>query len=530
MLAATSLVAVTPIAHRALELPTLRIETQLVDESILNVPINLLTDLANIPYNEVQALNSLAGSNFLGGNWWVPSSTNLWGIDTGDPTKVALLTNLFAPFPEFNQGLGGLQYQLAGFLAAQLPVSDSCDAETCYPMTPPDVITGSTQWDRFIGYINALTGQGNGENFGLFQNWFQVPLQNLINGHTFEDAYNPSGPASNDPAFGFGDGTNPFLGGTIGEDDAMPWNGHTYVLNLFQPLQNYWESLLEEPATDGDLPATGINIPTLGEFGQSLQSIAASLIVAFNPYTPGSPACPGVCELPEGWSTPELVDMLDPDDSNPMIQAWLAGFAEDALYPNNNATQEQINYSIALLQTGMYNLTPEQLGNYNDALTSINAGLPALFTNAGIVTDPDYLLYLQPGNGGLDPSVPLEGMYGGYNPGLVWSDLLALDDYETDWGQLLDINTLETLFFPLSSTAAEPGAAAAIDLAEGLDPTELSTDLTNMFAAFDMSSLDLGALLGGFDPAAMSAQFADFLEELTAAWVPDVAASALTAF
>ena len=530
MLAATSLVAVTPIAHRALELPTLSIETQLVDESLLNIPINLLTDIANIPYNEVQALNSVAGSNFLGGNWWVPSSTNLWGIDTGDPTKVAMLTNLFAPFPAFNQGLGGLQYQLAGFLAAQLPVSDSCDAETCYPMTPPEVITGSTQWDRFIGYINALSGQGNGENFGLFQNWFQVPLQNLINGHTFEDAYNPSGPATNDPAFGFGDGTNPFLGGTIGEDDAMPWNGHTYVLNLFQPLQNYWESLLEDPATDGDLPATGINIPTVAEFGQSLQSITASLIVAFNPYTPGSPACPGVCELPEGWSTRELVDMLDPDDSNPMIQAWLAGFAEDALYPNNNATQEQINYSIALLQTGMYNLTPEQLGNYNDALVSINAGLPALFTNAGIVTDPDYLLYLQPDNGGLDPSVPLEGMYGGYNPGLVWSDLLALDDYETDWGQLLNINTLETLFFPLSSTAAEPGAAAAVDLAEGLDPTELTTNLTDMFAGFDMSSLDLGALFGAFDPATMSAQFADLLEDLTAAWVPDAAASALTAF
>jgi hypothetical protein len=222
--------------------------------------------------------------------------------------------------------------------------------------------------------------------------------------------------------------------------------------------------------------------------------------------------------------------MLDPDDSDPMIQAWLAGFAEDALYPNNNATQEQINYSIALLQTGMYNLTPEQLGNYNDALTSINAGLPALFTNAGVVTDPDYLLYLQPDNGGLDPSVPLEGMYGGYNPGLVWSDLLALDDYETNWGQLLNINTLETLFFPLSSTAAEPGAAAAIDLAEGLDPTELTTDLTDMFAGFDMSSLDLGALFGAFDPAAMSEQFADLLEDLTAAWVPDAAASALTAF
>ena len=517
MMAATSLVAITPIAQRITGLPTLRIETQLVDESLLNVPINLLTDFANIPFNEVEALNSFAGSNFLGGNWWVPSATNLWGIDTGDPTKVAFLTNVFAPFPAFNQGMGGLQYQIAGFLAAQLPVSDSCDAETCYPMTPADVITGSTSFDRLIGYFEALTGQGSGENFGLFQNWFQVPIQNLINGYTFEDAFNPSGPAYNDPAFGFGDGSNPFLGGTIGEGDAMPWNDQTYVLNLFQPFQNYWEHLLEDPATDGDLPGTGIQFPTLEGFGQSLQSVTASLIAAFNPFTPGSPVCPGVCELPEGFSTQELVGMLDPEGSNPMIQAWLAGFADDALYPNNNATQEQINYAIALLQTGMYNLTPEQVGNYNDALGGINGGLPALFTNAGIVTDPDYLQFLQPDNGGLDPSVPLEGMYGGYNPGLIWNDLLALDDYETNWEQLLNINTLETLFFPLSSTAAEPGASTAIDLSE-------------ILGEFDPSSFDLSALFGGFDPAAMSAEFANLLEDITAAWVPDLAASALTAF
>jgi len=70
MLAAASLVAVTPIAQRAIHRPTFSIETQLVDESLLNIPMNLLTDIANIPYNEVQALNSVAGSLFFGGNWW----------------------------------------------------------------------------------------------------------------------------------------------------------------------------------------------------------------------------------------------------------------------------------------------------------------------------------------------------------------------------------------------------------------------------------------------------------------------------
>ncbi len=266
------------------------------------------------------------------------------------------------------------------------------------------------------------------------------------------------------------------------------------------------------------------------------------MIAAFNPFTPGSPACPGQCDIPDGWTTRELVDMLDPDDSNPMIQAWLAGFAEDALYPNNNATQEQINYAIALLQTGMYNLTPEQLDTYNDTLARINGGLPALFTNAGIVTDPEYLQFIQPDNGGLDPAEPLDGLYGGYNPMLVFNDLLALDDYETNWGQLLNINTLATLFFPLSSTAAEQGASAASEIGQVFDPASFDLngllggfdasgfDLSALFGGFDPAELDLGALFGGFDAAAISAEFANLLEDLTAAWLPDLAISALTAF
>ncbi|HEY1842159.1 MAG TPA: hypothetical protein VGG53_18415 [Mycobacterium sp.] len=495
VLAATSLVAVTPVAQRAFKLPTLSIETQLVDavDSLLNVPINLLTDIANIPYNEVGALNSLAGSNFLGGNWWVPSATNLWGIDTGDPTKVALLTNLFAPFPAFNQGLGGLQYQIAGFLAAQLPVSDSCDAETCFPMTPPEVITGSTSWDRAIGFINALSGQGSGENFGLFQNWFQVPIQDLINGYTFDDATNPSGPAYADPAFGFGGGTNPFEGATIGDNDAMPWNGHTYFLNLFQPFQNYWEHLLEDPATDGDIPGTGIQIPTIDEFGRALQSITASTIAAFNPYTAGSPACPALCDIPESLTTRALVDMLDPDDSNPMIQAWLAGFDPGAEFPNNNATPDQVSAAIALLQTGIFNLTPDQLDGVIGQLEELSPALPALAVNAGFITDPGYLAFLA------DPESGFAPVYGGWNPALVLPDIL----------QLFGIDT---------------GSSGVSEL---VDP---AFDLSALFGGFDPASLDWSALFGGFDPAAMSADFATMLEDLTSAWATDLATSLLNVF
>jgi hypothetical protein len=477
VLAAAGLVAVTPIAQRHIKLPTLRIETRLVDESILNIPINLLYDIANIPYNEVQALNSVAGSLFFGGNWWVPSATNLWGIDPGDSTHVALVTNLFAPFPELNEGLGGLQYQIEGLLAAELPVSASCDAEGCAPMTPPDVITGSTSIDRTIGFLEALTGQ---REFGLFDNWLKVPLADLINGYTFDDATDPSGPAYANPVFGFiNGGDNPFEGGTVGPDNAMPWDSHTFYLNFFQPFENYFQSLTATPPTVGDIAGTGIQIPALTEFTQSLQSVMASLIVAFNPFTAGSPACAAMCDIPESLTTPGLVDMLDPDNSNAMIQAWLAGVAGTGAFPDNNATPEQIAASIALLQTGIFNLTPEQLDEAIGQLDAINPALPALAVNAGILTDPGYLAYVT------EPGTAFDPVYGGLNPALVLPDILQL--------------------FGIDPAAAATGFDAAM-------------------------SVDLDTVLGGFDPAAMSAELATLLENLGAALIPELATSLLNVF
>ena len=491
VLAAASVLAATPIAprlNRPIKLPTLSIETRLVDESILNIPINLLYDIANIPYNEVQALNSVAGSLFFGGNWWVPSATNVWGIDPGDPTHVALVTNLFAPFPELNEGLGGLQYQITGLLAAELPVSASCDAEACAPMTPPDVITGSTSIDRTIGFLEALTGQ---REFGLFDNWFKVPLADLINGYTFDDATDPSGPAYADPVFGFiNGGDNPFEGGTVGPDNAMPWDSHTFYLNFFQPFENYFQSLLATPPTDGDIAGTGIQIPTLTEFTQSLQSVAASLIVAFNPFTAGSPACAAMCDVPESLTTPSLVDMLDPDNSNAMIQAWLAGVAGTGAFPDNNATPEQIAASIALLQTGIFNLTPEQLDEVVGQLDAINPALPALAVNAGILTDPGYLAYVT------EPGTAFDPVYGGWNPALVLPDIL----------QLFGID------------------AGSSGVSQLVDPAAAAT-------GFDAAmSVDLGTVLGGFDPAATSAELATLLENLGAALIPELANSLLNVF
>ena len=140
VLAAASVVAVTPTVSRPSQLPIRSIETRLVDagDSILNVPINLFEDILNIPYNEIQAMDQLAASDFVTGTWWTPSASNIWGIDPGDEARNVAITDLIAPFTSADQGVGGLQYEIGGFLAAELPASDSCDAETCVADHPDD--------------------------------------------------------------------------------------------------------------------------------------------------------------------------------------------------------------------------------------------------------------------------------------------------------------------------------------------------------------------------------------------------------
>ena len=144
-LAAVSAVVVTPVVARQLPLAVRSMETKLVDADVANIPVNLFDDILNIPYNELEGggLATVANSFLFTGTWWVPSSTNLWGIDPGDPTHIALIDN-FLPFTAFTEGFTnsagvyepGLNYEFAGLLAAELPVSSSCDADQLLPDDP----------------------------------------------------------------------------------------------------------------------------------------------------------------------------------------------------------------------------------------------------------------------------------------------------------------------------------------------------------------------------------------------------------
>jgi hypothetical protein len=485
-------------------------ETRLVD--VTAVPINLFDDVVNIPYNEIQGIDVFGNSLLFSGDWWVPSATNIWGTDPGDLGHYMGLLDMALPFapqisglnqPEIDptadaNGTAGLAQQIALLAAAELPTSSSCDAQTCAPMTPPEVITGNTGYDRAIGFFEALAGNAQnstGQPFDLFSNWLQVPLSSLTNGFTFTPANDPGlidpspdlGP--NAPgvtgSLGF-DGTTGVNG--TGTGDYMPWAGDTFKLNLFGPFENFYNSLFTAPT--GGLGGTGIEIPSSTSILDAFQNLTAGSIVAFDPYVAGSPACPGVCDLPAGESQLSLLqDVAAWDPTNTSLSAYVTEFAANM---ENNATQPEINDAVALLQTGTYNFTPTELAQVDTALGHINPELPALFTNDGILTDPNYLTYASDPTapGLLNSSGELVGAYGGYDPNLVGTDLVTLfqDSLTNPVDPTLsaDLTTLANDFtFPGNAAnlaailAGDPVAASAA----ATDPTGLSADFSSLLAS-----------------------------------------------
>jgi hypothetical protein len=523
--AATSAVVLTPAAPNTAQIPVRSIQTRLVD--ITDVPINLFDDVVNIPYNEIAGINVLGNSLLFSGDWWVPSATNIWGTDPGDLGHYMGILDTLLPFsPQFSglgqaeidptldaNGTAGLAQQIGLLAAAELPTSASCDAQTCAPMTPPEVITGNTGLDRDIGFFSALNGNAtdaNGQPFSLFSDWLKVPLSDLTSGNfTFTPQTDPGlldpspdvGPNAPDVTGSLGfDGTTGVTG--TGAGDYMPWAGDTFKLNLFGPLENYLN------APTGGIAGTGIEIPTPTEAGDAFQNLTAGAIVAFDPYVAGSPACPGQClDLPAGTTQLDLLkDVLAWDPNNTSLANYVENFALQ-----NNATQPEINDAIALLQTGSYNFSPEELAQVDQALYNINPELPALYTNEGILTDPNYLSYLADQNPATNPDIfvngQLVGEYGGYNYLLVGDDLMKFFQESftghTDPTLATDLQTLATDFtFP-----GDPAALAAFLAGDPVAASASAADATGATA-------DLSSVLGGFDPSALSTDLSTLLASL----------------
>ncbi|UQX09662.1 hypothetical protein [Candidatus Mycobacterium methanotrophicum] len=530
-LAVTGAVAIAPFTLRTSQLPTRTSAVHLVDtSSVLNVPINLFDDIVNIPNNEVQALDTTADSLLDTGNWWVPSSTNIWGWGPWDSTHVAAVLSLFLPFPSLDQGLGGLDYQLDGLLAAELPESPSCAVASCAPILPPDVITGTTSTDRTIAFLDALDGQTQS---GLFDHMFRVPLSELLSGYTYTAANDAGvsdagGPVY--PEFGFplDGGTNPFEGATtlVNGLNEYPWDGVTYTLNPLQPFENFYGSLLAAPSASG-VDGTGIELPTLTEFTQALQNVVAGSVIDFDPFTAGSPVCAASCDVPESMTYPAIVqDIANLDSSNTTLQTWLAEYAAGtAAAP----TQSQIDETTALLQVGAYNLTPDQLGTVDADLTSINPELPALYTNLGVLTDPGYLAFTDATANATGPTTTavFDPVYGGTDWNLVGQDLLTLlTNNETNVNALSDPSVMLAFLDP-AATVTDPGAFSA-GAADPSSASAVANDAVNLSALLGLSgasgiSADLSAMLSQLSTelsTALSAEFGTTLSTDLATTMP----------
>jgi hypothetical protein len=333
--------------------------------SIANIPINLIYAVANVPYNQVQALNEVARSLFFTGNWFVGSSTNIWGNDPADPGHWTAVTNLLVPFPALSGPAGD---QLAGYFAAQYVVNAACDAVSCAPVVPLQPITGITALDKTIWTAAILLGYP----FPILDNMFKVGPLELLSGYTFGDVVDNSGPVNSYMGF---EGTHP---GPNGEP-LMPWSGTTFTWNPLAGWENFFESLMAPPPSLAD----GIHIASGQDLGQALAAALAGLVVDFNPFEPGSPFCSGQCDVP--LTTEGIVrSILAWSPGNPLITEWLDLVEKGEA---NGATQEQRDLLIQqyAADQGVFKFNPDTMTQINAVLNSINPVLPSIAAHSGLL-------------------------------------------------------------------------------------------------------------------------------------------------
>jgi hypothetical protein len=277
-LGAAGVVAVTPFLPQPSEVHIATPATRLVTDAspMLDVAENLLSDIAGVPANELNAIQDMSNALFFTGPWLVGSATNLWGVDAADPPKIEALVNMLVPFPALSEPLG---QQLAGLLEAEMPTNPACATIFC-------------------------SGAGD-----LLGSWFQVPLtgpDSLTSGYTFPT----SGPSVTDPA-GSVDGVLGFTG-TTGTDDLYPWAGTTFTLDLSKPFTDFFNSLTA--ASSGGpfaAAASAFGTDTPDPF-QTLTNFGAALSVMFNPFLPGGPYIPDPSLTSNSGSLTDLTAAFNP--------------------------------------------------------------------------------------------------------------------------------------------------------------------------------------------------------------------------
>ena len=308
---AASLIAATPLAVATeAETPTplpqvSHAAVALAAASVLNIPANMLIDIANIPTYEVQAINYESAALMFTGSWWVSNATNIWGTDPADPPKYLGATMMLLPNPYFSAPIGAT---LTAMAIAELPVNSTCGTTICAPFVP---------WDS-AGALRVALGL---DPLPIVNNFFTVPLSELYTGYT----YDPTAPGQQ--SFGGYVPTDPFgpeypLAGTqTGPDGTylMPWAGQT--VNLTDVTSAAWTAYVNHLTADPS--ENPITIPSFQDVSRAVTNLVAGGIVDFDPFTPGMSYCPS-CQWPSAITPEGIVGALSAaDPGNTLLSGWL---------------------------------------------------------------------------------------------------------------------------------------------------------------------------------------------------------------
>jgi hypothetical protein len=284
--------------------------------SVFNIPANLFIALANVPYNFFNALGmgdvnlgsnpdsafsfingkegisltqtgvvGLAADLAYGGSWWVYQPENVLGTDSADIARYQALLNLAIPFPALSVGLGNIVTTIA---ASQLPMDKGCTGTSSGGC--PD-INGILSKMFDLRHVVDLFSPG---------------------GYTFPTVTNPVSCSS--------DGLCDVFNGT----EEEPWSGQNVKLNIFDPFENFYDSLTATP------DFSQIKIPTPEFITASLVSLVKGLNTAFNPFVPGTQC--GLCSL----FVPIPAGTTRPGPTNPGVQIPGIPGSENPGYPPGN--------------------------------------------------------------------------------------------------------------------------------------------------------------------------------------------------
>ena len=250
----------------------------------------------------------------------------------------------------------------------------------------------------------------------------------------------------------------------MGDGNLYPWAAETYTLQPWVPFENWINGLMQDP------DYSDFQIPGFEETARALQALTAASVMAFNPFTAGSPFCPGQC-TDVGSNNLDYINMVRAIDQawpgNETIGTWLDAYDNGTA---NVPTEDQIQRAIEILQQGYWSFgNPSPDPGTGPDYTDTAAQWYQFWTSLGF--DPSN----NPAAGDLPAN--FAALAGAFSPEQLadnWSALAGIfgpAQVATDWATLADV----------------------------FDPAELAVDWASLVAAFDPASIatDWAAMLAG---------------------------------